>query len=98
MPELETDACSVSRFTFSRFTFSRFTLHASRFTLHASRPPTQHGEDMLQLILHLARPGHGLRDLFAEQFTVTPAHTMHGLFHRVFGQAKVRAQFGVAGA
>src|ERR1043166_4996743 len=89
----------ASRFTHhaSRFTHhaSRITHHASRFTHHPSRG--QHRTQRPQLFLDFLRPGHGLRDLFPQQFTVTPSESIDGGFHGAFGQSQFGRNFRIGG-
>ena len=42
----------------------------SAVTHHAAHPPAQYRKQILHLIFHFARAGHGLRDFLAAQFAM----------------------------
>src|SRR5438552_15939396 len=56
----------------------------------------QHGNQMLQLLVHFARRRYGLGDFCAQEFTVTAAEAMHCDLDRPFGQPQLWGHFGVS--
>jgi len=55
----------------------------------------QDGDQVAQLRVHFARPGHGAGDFLAEQFAIPLAQTMHGHARRAFAQPGRRRRLRV---
>src|SRR5689334_17705197 len=55
----------------------------------------QHGEEVLQFVLHFVRSGDRLRNLLPKQFPVTTARAMDSLFHGVHFHTESRPCLGI---